>query len=228
MKIFLRILSYAKPYWKHLTAAIASVFLYALLNGASIYLTIPLLDTLFEQSDKTTEVEPTVTQNSSNILPDWISQSIDDISHSFETYILSGDVSEVLFKISLLIVLAFIGKNLFLYIANYLIAYVEQGIIRDLRNELYRHLHKLPMSYFKNERTGDLISRVTSDVNLIQQSVTSVFMNIFRDPITIVVFFGIAVSISWKLTLFALLIVPLSIGMIGWIGSLLRKQSYLL
>ena len=228
MKIFLRILSYAKPYWKHLTAAIASVFLYALLNGASIYLTIPLLDTLFEQSDKTTEVEPTVTQNSSNILPDWVSQSLDDISHSFETYILSGDVSEVLFKISLLIVLAFIGKNLFHYIANYLIAYVEQGIIRDLRNELYRHLHKLPMSYFKNERTGDLISRVTSDVNLIQQSVTSVFMNIFRDPITIVVFFGIAVSISWKLTLFALLIVPLSIGMIGWIGSLLRKQSYLL
>ncbi len=228
MKIFLRILSYVKPFWKHLTIAIISIFFFAIMNGLSIYLTMPLLDTLFQQNNgKPTPASPT-SSTTSSLIPDWVNNMINDISVSFQNYVLSGDTSDVLLKISVLIVLAFALKNLFSYISSYFIAYVEQGIIRDIRNDLYQHLHKLPMSFFKNEKTGDLISRITNDVNLIQQSVTSVFLNIFRDPITIIVFFGIAFSISWKLTLFSLLIVPFSILIIGWIGSLLRKQSYLL
>jgi len=108
---------------------------------------------------------------------------------SFQNFILSGNTEEILLKIAILIVSAFILKNIFNYFSNYFIAYVEQGVIRNLRDELYEHIHKLPMNFFKNEKTGNLISRFTNDVNIIQQSITAVFLNLFQDPITIIVFF---------------------------------------
>jgi len=226
LDIFLRILAYVKPFWKHLLIAIANIIMFALMNGLSIYLTMPLLDTLFKQNNAET-VEKS-TSSSSSFLPDWITSFADYIANSFQNFILAGDTQEVLLKIAILIVTAFILKNIFSFLSNYFIAYVEQGVIRNLRNELYEHIHKLPMNFFKNEKTGDLISRFTNDVNIIQQSITAVFLNIFQDPLTIIVFFGIAFSISWKLTVFSLLIVPLSVIIIGFIGSLLRKQSYIL
>lgn len=228
MKTFLRILNYIRPFWKHFVFSIIATFLFALMNGLSIYLTIPLLDTLFQQGSAQHSTADKSPGGTSSLVPDWINNTIDDISTSFNDYILSGSVDDILLKISIIIVLAFFLKNIFSYIADYFIAYVEQGMVKNIRDQLYQHLHKLPMSFFKNEKTGDLISRITNDVYIIQASVTSVFLNIFRDPITILVFMGIALSISWKLTLFSFLIVPLSIGIIGWIGSLLRKQSLLL
>lgn len=226
MDIFLRILAYVKPFWKHLLAAILNTFMFALMNGLSIYLTIPLLDILFEQ--ESTENAQKTANSSSSFIPDWIEAMVENISTSFQNYVLDGGTEEVLLKIAFLIVTAFILKNIFNYLSNYFIAYVEQGVIRNLRDQLYEHIHKLPMNFFKNEKTGNLISRFTNDVNIIQQSITAVFLNLFQDPITILVFFGIAFSISWKLTVFSLLIVPLSIIVIGFIGSILRKQSYLL
>ena len=226
MDIFLRILAYVKPFWKHLLVAILNTFMFALMNGLSIYLTIPLLDILFQQKSVET-VKKTASSNSS-FIPDWLEAMVENISTSFQNYVLAGETEEVLFKIAFLIVTAFILKNIFNYLSNYFIAYVEQGVIRNLRDQLYEHIHKLPMTFFKNEKTGNLISRFTNDVNIIQQSITAVFLNLFQDPITILVFFGIAFSISWKLTVFSLLIVPLSIIVIGFIGSVLRKQSYIL
>jgi subfamily B ATP-binding cassette protein MsbA len=226
LEIFLRILAYVKPFWKHLFVAIANMIMFAILNGLSIYLTIPLLDILFKQTDSNSVKK--VASSNSSILPDWLNQIVENISNSFQNYVLSGDTKEILLKISIMIVTAFILKNIFNYLLKYFIAYVEQGVIRNLRDELYEHIHKLPMNFFKNEKTGNLISRFTNDVNIIQQSITAVFLNLFEDPITILVFFGIAFSISWKLTVFSLLIVPLSIIVIGFIGSILRKQSYIL
>lgn len=225
MEIFLRILKYAKPFWKHLVIAILNIFMFAFMNGLSIYLTMPLLDVLFEQNNSEV-VEKVSSPSNSSFVPDWITSTISEIYISFQTYILSGEISDVLLKVSLLIVLAFTLKNIFSYISKYFIAHIEQGVIRNLRNELYEHIHNLPMNFFKNEKTGNLISRFTADVGIIQQSITAVFLNIFQDPITILVFFGIAFSISWKLTLVSLLTVPLSIIVIGFIGSILRKQSY--
>jgi ATP-binding cassette, subfamily B, bacterial MsbA len=230
LDIFLRILAYVKPFWKHLIVAIANIIMFALMNGLSIYLTIPLLQLLFneENAEKSADIVEKTTSSGSGFLPDWIISIADKISNSFQNYALAGEPQEVLFKIAFLIVSAFILKNIFSFLSNYFIAYVEQGVIRNLRDELYEHIHKLPMNFFKNEKTGNLISRFTNDVNIIQQSITAVFLNIFQDPITILVFFGIAFSISWKLTVFSLLIVPLSIIVIGFIGSLVRKQSYIL
>ena len=95
-----------------------------------------------------------------------------------------------------------------------------------MRDSAYKHLHKLPMSFFKKERVGNLISRITNDVNVVQASISVAFLNMIREPLSIIVFLMIALSISWKLTLLALVILPFSMFAITWIGLKLRKQSY--
>jgi subfamily B ATP-binding cassette protein MsbA len=84
------------------------------------------------------------------------------------------------------------------------------------------------MSFFKNERTGNLISRIMNDVNAVNASVSAVFLNLIREPLKIIVFLGIAIAISWRLTLFSLVVLPFSLVIISYIGLILRKQSGLL
>ena len=230
MNTYKRILTYVIPFWKHLAVAIVCTFFFSFLHGASVYLSIPLLDTLFQQNKPKDEiVKVNTTENEpSGLVPDWLNETINNISDRFHEFIFAGEVSEVLMRISFLILGAFLGKSFFGYLQAYFLAYVQQGIIKKLRDTAYVHLHKLPMSYFKNERTGDLISRITNDVNVIQNSVSAVFLSLFREPITILVFMGIAISISWELFLMSLVILPISVAIIGWIGIVVRKQTLLL
>ena len=228
MKTYLRILGYVKPYWKHLVVSVFCTILYALLNGVSVYLTIPLLDTLFQQQSKKAVVQQTTTNPVASVLPDWAVNIGKEISQKFNEIILSGDKIDALIKICVLVFFAFLLKNIFGYLQAYFLATVEQGTMKDMRDAAYKHLHKLPMSYFKKERVGNLISRITNDVNIIQASISTAFLNMIREPLSIIVFLGIAISISWKLTLLALVILPISIFIITWIGLKLRKQSYMI
>lgn len=229
MNTYLRILKFVKPYWKHLVLSILCTFIFAVLNGASVYLTIPLLDTLFQESTHTEQVQqqPGNVEKAKSILPEWIQKIGNDISNSFNQFVFSGSKMDSLLKICLLVLLAFLGKNIFGYLQAYLISYVEYGAMKDLRDTAYVHLHQLPMSYFKKERVGNLISRFTNDVVIIQASITAAFLNLIREPLTIIVFLLIALSISWQLTLLSLVVMPVSAFLIGWIGIKLRKQSSL-
>ncbi len=228
MKTYFRLLEFVKPYWRHISLSVVFTIFYALLNGASIYLTIPLLDTLFQQNKNSAVVRQTTAAHSTSVLPHWITNWVNSLAAEFKHFIFSGSINDVLLKICILILITFLGKNVFGYLQAYFLAYVEQGVIKDIRNKVYAHLHKLPMSFFKNEKTGNLISRITNDVNIIQQSVSVIFLNMVREPLTIVVFLGIAISISFKLTLFSIVILPFSISIIAYIGNILRKQSFLL
>ena len=224
MTTYKRVLTYIIPYRKHLSASVLFSILYALLNTVSVYMLSPLLNTLFQEKGAVTVQTNTITPKLDT--PDnWLTKIGTEITDSFKNYVFNGTEKEILFKICLLILLAFFLKNVFGYLQAYFLAYVEQGVIRDLRNQSYVHLHKLPMSYFKNEKTGNLISRITNDVNVVQASVSAVFLNLIREPLTIIFFLGLAMSISWKLTLFSLLVLPPTIGIISWIGLILRKQS---
>lgn len=227
MKTYKRVLAYIKPFWKHLTASVLFTIGYAVLNGVSIYMIIPLLDTLFQDNGALSQTKA-ISPSLSTPVTNWFSQVVNDVIGTVKSYIFSGGIQEVLLKICILIIFLFFLKNVFGYLQAYYLAFVEQGMIRDLRNEAYVHLHKLPMSFFKNEKTGNLISRIMNDVNVVQASVSAVFLNLIREPLTIIVFLAIALSISWKLTLFSLLVLPFSIGIISWIGLILRKQSGLL
>ncbi len=225
MKTYLRILRYVRPYWKHLIISVICTILYALLNGMSVYLTIPLLDTLFQENTKTQVAQPSAVANASHLLPDWIIKIQHDVVNTFNNYVFSGDKLDALLKICFLVVFAFVLKNIFGYLQAYFLSYVEQGSMKDLRDSAYKHLHELPMSYFKQERVGNLISRLTNDVNVVQNSISAAFLNLIREPLTIIVFVGIALSISWQLTLLAFIILPFSMFIITWIGIKLRKHS---
>jgi subfamily B ATP-binding cassette protein MsbA len=225
MKTYFRILQFVKPYWKYLVSSITFTIFYALLNGASVYLTIPLLSTLFQESKNPAFHTSKPGGSASGIMPHWLTHGLEQLAADFKHFVFSGDTSEVLLKICVLILITFLGKNIFGYLQAYFLAYVEQGVIKDIRNRVYEHLHSLPMSFFKNEKTGNLISRITNDVNVIQQSVSAVFLNMIREPLTIIVFLGIAISISWRLTVFSIVILPFSLGIISYIGKILRKQS---
>lgn len=228
MKTYLRLLKYVKPYWRHVMLSIGFTIMYAILNGASVYLTIPLLDTLFQsnnQTEQTTELEQT---NVPEVIPNGFTSFFDDMKSSFQEFVFSGSQSEVLIKICLLIFIVYLGKNIFGYLQAFFLAYVEQTVIKDIRDRLYEHLQKLPMSYFKGEKTGNLISRIINDVYVVQTSVSLIFFNLIREPLTILVFLIIAISISWELTLFSFAVLPFSLFFIAWIGIKLRKESAIL
>ncbi|MDP3444681.1 MAG: ABC transporter transmembrane domain-containing protein, partial [Ignavibacteria bacterium] len=187
MKTYFRILKYLKPYWKHVSLSTGFSMLYALLNGLSIYLLIPLLDTLFQDKGtikNTVKVAKPI--NGDSIFQPFLN-FFNSIIDSVKNFIFEGSTQEVLLKVCLLVLFTFFAKNIFGYLQAYFLAIVEQGMMRDLRNEAYRHLHKLPMSFYKNEKTGNLISRIINDVNAVQQSISAVFLNLVREPITIMV-----------------------------------------
>lgn len=222
MKTYLRILSYAKPYKKFLALSIMFTMLYALLNGLAIYLTIPLLDTLFQESAKQTVPAKTSTFV---LLPLWIVSIKDSLVKIFNDFVFAGTKIDALVRICVLVLTAYLLKNIFGYMQAFFLNYVEQGIMRDLRNDAYNKLHNLPLSYFKNEKTGNLISRIINDTNVVQASVSAAFLNAIREPITILVFLGMAFSISWQLTLLAFIILPFTMAIIAAIGLKLRRQS---
>ncbi len=231
MKTYFRILTYVKKYAKYLAASILFTIIFSLMSGASVYLSIPLLSTLFQERTETAVVQQTPQQmipGSESVVPSGVAQYWTHFKEQIHDYIFTGTQQDILIKIVVLILLAFLIKNISGYLQSYFLAYVEQAVIRDLRNQIFAHIHRLPMTFFKHERTGNIISRITNDTVIIQQSISAVFLNLIREPITIIVFIGIAVSISFKLTLFSFIILPFSVGIIAYIGGILRKQSSIL
>jgi len=225
VKTYFRILAFVKPYYKYISGSIIFSVLYALANGASVYLFIPLLDTLFLAKGESVHKIQETSAHASSLIPDWILSIKDAAASAFNNFVFSGTKYDALSRIVLLVLLAFFLKNLFGYLQSYFLVFAEQGVVKDIRNKAYMHLHTLPMGYFKNEKTGNLISRIVNDVQVVQASVSTVFLNLVREPIMILVFLGIAVSISWKLTLFSFVVLPVSLALITLIGLRLRKES---
>ena len=223
MKIFIRILSYVKPYWRILALSIGCTFMFSMFSGASIYLTIPLMETLFDQTPM--EVSATQTPPKNQLVPNEIVGAKRYVETTIRSYLFAGTKSEALFKICGLIFFVFMMKNIFDYCQSYLMARVEQSLMRDLRNALYEHLHNLSLSYFSNERTGNLISRVTNDVNVVNGGVSASFVTLIKEPLLIIVFLTMAFTLSWKLTLLAFIVFPLILLIISGIGLRLHKQS---
>jgi len=226
MNTYKRILEYVLPYWKRLILIFILSVLYAVLNGLSIYLVIPLLDTLFQEGKANQQTSTTQQmEQTSSLLPGFIENIKESVSDWFTSFVYTGDKIDILMKICFIILLVFFLKNLFGYLQSNLMSYVEYASMNDLRDDAYKHLHKLPIGYFKKEKVGNLISRFTNDVNRIQDSISATFSNLIKEPLTILVFLIIALSISWQLTLFSLIILPLSMLAILWIGLKVRKQS---
>ena len=136
------------------------------------------------------------------------------------------DAAGALALVSILVVAFSLLKNGFLFVANYVLAPIRSFVVRDLRNDVYKKVLRLPLSYYNEARKGDIISLISSDVQEIEVSLLTSLNMLFRNPITIIIFLGILFSISFKLTLFVLLILPLTGIFIGRIGRSLRRTTY--
>lgn len=232
-KIYFRILNYLKPYWRHLIGVLVTSVFFTVFSGLSIYLTIPLLETLF-QTELRQEQNLSPTSELSQKLETqaksggFLSGLKRELSKNLYSFIDRPSKRESLFRICGLIILTFFLKGLFGYVQSYLMAYIEQGFIRDLRNQTYSHLNKLSLKYFTNERIGNLISRITNDITMINTGISASFVTLTKDPLLVIVFLLLALAISWQLTLLSLVVMPFSLAIISWLGVKLYKQSYTL
>jgi ATP-binding cassette, subfamily B, bacterial MsbA len=135
-----------------------------------------------------------------------------------------GQLRALLFVICLVVISSFL-KSLFGYFASFFMAPVMNGVVRDFQVKIYEKILKLPIGYFSDERKGDIISRMTSDVQQVKFSVMSSLDMIFRDPLTIIIYLGFLFYLSPSLTLFALVMLPLGGGVIGLLGRKLKRES---
>jgi subfamily B ATP-binding cassette protein MsbA len=176
-----------------------------------------------DQSPDLVSQRPTPPKNS--FVPNELVNAKRSLETTLNTFIFTGTKTEALYKICSIIFIMFLLKSIFGYLQSYLMAYVEQGLMRDIRNELYRHIHNLSLGYFTNERTGNLISRVTNDVNVVNGGVSASFVTLVREPLLVIVLLGLAFVLSWKLTLLAFIVFPFALLIISSIGVRLHKES---
>lgn len=218
-KIYQRIIRFARPYWKHISGSIACTVFYSLFSGVSIFLFIPLLDILFNPEKMQQQVTP-----DSLAVPFGFESVLGSVKDALLNFVFSGTQMDALLKICLIIILSFFFKNMFGYFQSFLMNYAEEGVIKDLRNALYRHLHNLPLAYFSNERTGGLISRIVNDVSLINGGISACFVTLIKEPLLIIVYLGLAITLSWKLTVLSLVVFPFALSIISFIAIKLHKE----
>ncbi len=215
MKSFWRLLKYIKNYKGYVAINILSNVLMALFTAVSIPAVIPFLQILFDQAPKISE-KPNI-------------HSIESLVEYFK-YLFSnsmeynGKEATLVYVCVVLIVLYFL-INLFRYISLFVMAPVRNGIVKDLRSQLFSKMLTMPLSYFSEERKGDLMSRITADVQEIESSILNVLQALFREPIIIVFCLGLMIYISPELTLFVLVLISFTAFFIGKIGRSLKRKS---
>ncbi|HEX9933573.1 MAG TPA: ABC transporter ATP-binding protein, partial [bacterium] len=224
MSLYLRILRYVKPYWAHLACSIVCVLCFVAFSSMSIFSIGPFLSTLFGiQTKAVTQVAPAGSP------PVASTKKIEAFTQKAYDALLGKGWQQnrwrALHRICIVLVLVILLKSVFDYLQAYLMAYVEQGVIRDIRNDIYIHLNRLSLGYFNKTKTGRLISRITNDVTLVNGGISAGFFTMVQNPLLILTFLGMAFAISWKLTLIAFGVLPLSLFVISWIGLHLRKSS---
>jgi ATP-binding cassette, subfamily B, bacterial MsbA len=225
MNIYRRVLFYLRPYWIKLAGSVLCSIFFSLTSGIAIYLTIPLLETLFMRPGPTAASAAPASSQATTIMPTWLAQAKDSLGEWFRGLVFRDNPADSLLNICIIVVVAFFFRNIFGYFQSNLMIAVEQGLIRDIRNALYRHIHQLPLAYFTNERTGNLISRIMNDVPVINTGISATFQTLIREPLLIAVYLTITIVISWKLTLIAFVVFPLVLLIIAGIGRRVHLES---
>lgn len=219
MNYFRKILRYAYPYKRFAFLNIFFNVLYALFGTLSFVALIPVLEIIF--SDKRTLGVRPVYEGISNIK---------DFSQEYLNYFIidninrQGEFTILMYMVGIIISL-FLLKNLSNYLAMFYSTFLRNGVLKDLRNDLYSKVIQFPLAFYSEKRKGDTISRLSSDVDEVKNSVLSVLEMIVREPLTIIFSLATMLFISPKLTLFVFLFLPISGFLISKIGKSLKKGS---
>lgn len=218
MNYFKEILGYAKPYKKWAVLNIISNVLYALFSTLSFVSLMPVLQVLFKETEEVYNK------------PVWegITKTQDYLQGNVNYYVseyAKNDPSQALILMIGLVVSMFFLKNLFGYLGMYFIAFLRNGVLKDLRDDLYQKIINLPISFFSEKRKGDTIARATTDVNEIQNSYLSILELIVKEPLNILFALIAMFMFSIKLSLFVLIFIPICGYIISAIGKKLKSKS---
>lgn len=221
MKEFFQILRrFVPPYKKYLTLTVVFNILSAILNIFSFAAIIPILQIIFK-----TEKAVAATH-----LMEWDWNNLKEVaSNNMNYYInwLTGDIGPAT---TLLVLGLFLATMTFLKTAAYFFSSatvipIRTGIVRDIRNQLYQKITSLPLGFFSEERKGDIIARMSGDVQEIESSIMSSLDMLFKNPVLIIAYFATLLVISWQLTLFTILFVPIMGWIMGKVGRKLKRKS---
>ena len=219
MNHFFNILRYAKPYKRFAVGHIISNMFFALFGTLSFVALKPMLDVIFKQNNAPILVKPEYAGISKivNFTEDYLSYQMNQFT--------GGDNSKALIFVVCLIILMFLLKNIFGYLANYFLVFLRNGVIRDLRNAVYKKTMELPLSYFSETRKGDIMARVTNDVSMLEYSFLPVLELVVREPLTIIFTIVVMFYLSAKLTFFVFIFIPVTGIIISRIGKSLKRKS---
>jgi len=177
---------------------------------------IPFLRLLFNV-DSSITTKPTLELNVDSVLAYF--------NYTVSQLIIDHDKSTALLFICVLVLVVFLLKNLFLYLGMYCMVPLRTGVTADLRNQMYQRLLHLPLTYFSNERKGDLITRMSTDAQFIESDILNALLSVFREPLTLFVFLMAMFWISPSLAFFVLFFFPVSGFIISRIGQSLKRDS---
>ena len=221
MKEFMQVLRrFVPPYKKYLIISVLFNILSVILNIFSFAALIPILQIIFKTGDG----------EAATTLMAWDWAHIQDVLMNNMNYYVNGMIADLGPTTTLLIIGLFLAVMTFLktgayFLASASIVPIRTGVVRDIRNQLYQKITSLPLGFFSEERKGDIIARMSGDVQEIENSIMSSLEMLFKNPILIIGYFTMLLFISWQLTLFTLAIVPIMGWFMGWVGRKLKAQS---
>ena len=223
LQLFLRILSYLKPYYRHIIMILVFNFMFIIFNTISIWMVAPFISTLFESNDTVVEqqIAPEKSaegQTSILNLNTWLKERMDKLFRRENRV-------QTLKLLCFFIFFSFFLKNAFRFAESWWVSFVEQKVIKDLRDEVYEYILFQPLAFYSSYQIGNLISRITNDITALNVALNQGFTRIIRDPLIIIIFLTLLVSISWQLTLVALFVFPVTGFMITKVGYSLKRKS---
>ena len=221
MREFLNVLRrFVPPYKKYLVASVVFNILSVILNVFSFAALIPILQIIFKTGDGET----------ATALMAWDWANAQEVLMNNMNYYVNDLIARVGPTTTLLIIGMFLALMTFMktgayFLSSATIVPIRTGVVRDIRNQLYQKINALPLGFFSEERKGDIIARMSGDVQEIENSIMSSLEMIFKNPILIVGYFTMLLFISWQLTVFTLIIVPIMGWFMGWVGRKLKAKS---
>ena len=221
MREFLNVLRrFVPPYKKYLVASVVFNILSVILNVFSFAALIPILQIIFKTGDGET----------ATALMAWDWANAQEVLMNNMNYYVNDLIARVGPTTTLLIIGMFLALMTFMktgayFLSSATIVPIRTGVVRDIRNQLYQKINALPLGFFSEERKGDIIARMSGDVQEIENSIMSSLEMLFKNPILIIGYFAMLLFISWQLTVFTLVIVPIMGWFMGWVGRKLKAQS---
>jgi subfamily B ATP-binding cassette protein MsbA len=218
-KNLIKLLPYTKPYKSHIVWNVIYNILYAFFSTISMLTIFPVLEVLFGKT-KVILKEPVYTGigNLKQFGSDFLYYKISELTKD-------NGIQVALLFVVLMVIITFLFKNLFNYLASHHIMHLKNGVLRDLRKSMYKKIVELPISYYSEKRKGDIMARMLGDVNEVQNSFFSILELVVKEPLTIVFALVTMFIISTKLTLFVLIFMPISGWIISKVAKNLRAQS---